>query len=104
MIALATPIVMYALETKAGVLVIAPEGAGWTLTFNGVWLGAYGSPQDAAHAVGIVHMGLLVGELFDLDDLAEDCARDGRYEFLLSAQPLPFTGAVGSPVNPIALK
>jgi hypothetical protein len=26
------------------------------------------------------------------------------YEFLLVAPPLPITGAVGSPVNPIALK
>jgi kynurenine formamidase len=56
------------------------------------------------HAVAIVHMGLLIGELFDLDALAEDCARDGRYSVLLSAQPLPFAGAVGSPVNPIAVK
>ncbi|MDA8398971.1 MAG: cyclase family protein [Actinomycetota bacterium] len=56
------------------------------------------------HAVGIVYMGLLLGELFDLDDLAEDCRRDGIFEMLLVAPPLPFTGAVGSPVNPIALK
>jgi kynurenine formamidase len=56
------------------------------------------------HAVAIVFMGLLVGEIFDLDELALDCARDGVYEFLFSAPPLPFTGAVGSPVNPLAIK
>jgi kynurenine formamidase len=56
------------------------------------------------HAAGIVHMGLLIGEIFALDALAEDCAGDGVYEFLFSAAPLPFTGAVGSPVNPIAVK
>ena len=49
-------------------------------------------------------MGLLVGEIFDLDPLAEDCAADGRYEFLLTAAPLPITGGVGSPVNPVAIK
>jgi kynurenine formamidase len=56
------------------------------------------------HIVLIVHAGLLVGEIFDLEALADDCARDGRYEFLFSAPPLPITGGVGSPVNPLAIK
>jgi kynurenine formamidase len=56
------------------------------------------------HIVLIVSMGLLVGEIFDLEDLADDCAADGRYEFLFSAVPLPITGGVGSPVNPVAIK
>jgi kynurenine formamidase len=56
------------------------------------------------HIVAIPNMGLLIGEMFDLDALAEDCASDGRYEFLFVAPPLPFPGAVGSPVNPIAIK
>lgn len=56
------------------------------------------------HIVLIVHMGLLVGEIFDLEALAADCASDGRYEFLFTAPPLPITGGVGSPVNPLAIK
>lgn len=56
------------------------------------------------HIVLIVSMGLLVGEIFDLEALADDCAADGRYEFLVSAAPLPITGGVGSPVNPVAIK
>jgi kynurenine formamidase len=56
------------------------------------------------HQVAIPHMGLFIGEMWDLDRLAEDCARDGRYDFLLVAAPIPFTGAVGAPVNPIAMK
>jgi kynurenine formamidase len=56
------------------------------------------------HAVGIVHMGLLVGEMFQLDELAADCAADGVYEFMLTAIPLPITGAVGAPVHPVAVK
>ena len=56
------------------------------------------------HIVLIVHMGLLLGEIFDLEDLAVDCADDGRYEFLFSGVPLPITGAVASPVNPVAIK
>ena len=56
------------------------------------------------HQVVIPNIGLTVGEMWDLDALAADCHADGRYEFLLTAAPLPITGAVGSPVNPIALK
>jgi kynurenine formamidase len=56
------------------------------------------------HLVFIVHMGLWVGEIFDLEPLADDCARDGVYEFLFCGPPLPFTRAVGSPLNPMAIK
>ncbi len=55
------------------------------------------------HAVGIVHMGLPLGENFALDRLAEACQRAGRWEFLFVAPALPLTGAVGSPVNPLAI-
>ncbi len=56
------------------------------------------------HQVAIPHLGLFLGEMWDLDALAEDCAADGVHEFWLTAAPLPVTGAVGSPVNPIAVK
>ena len=56
------------------------------------------------HQIVIPNMGLFVGELWDLDALAADCAADGRYDFFLVAAPIPFTGAVGAPVNPLAIK
>ncbi len=56
------------------------------------------------HQVAIPNIGLTIGEMWDLEALAADCAADGVFEFLLVASPLPITGAVGSPVNPIALK
>lgn len=56
------------------------------------------------HMILIVHAGMLVGEIFDLEGLADDCAKDGVYEFMLVAPPLPITGAVGSPINPQAIK
>jgi kynurenine formamidase len=56
------------------------------------------------HQILIPHMGLLVGEIFELDTLAEDCANDRVYEFQFVAPPLPITGAVGTPVNPLAIK
>lgn len=56
------------------------------------------------HCCAIPNMGLTLGEIFYLEALAEDCAQDGRYAFLLVAPPLPFTHAVGTPINPYAMK
>lgn len=56
------------------------------------------------HIVLLVHVGVLIGEIFDLEELGVDCAGDGVYEFLFVAPPLPITGAVGSPINPLAVK
>lgn len=56
------------------------------------------------HVCCLREMGMPLGEMFDMEALAADCAADERYSFMLSAAPLAFTGAVGSPVNPIALK
>jgi kynurenine formamidase len=56
------------------------------------------------HLLCIRDMGLTLGEMFDLDELADDCARDGVWEFLLSAPPLKVCGGVGSPLNPLAVK
>ncbi|MEU2118053.1 cyclase family protein [Streptomyces sp. NPDC016459] len=56
------------------------------------------------HQVVIPHIGLLIGEMWDFEALADDCAADGIHEFWLTAAPLPITGAVGSPVNPVAVK
>ena len=56
------------------------------------------------HLILIVHMGLWLGEIFDLDPLADDCAEDGVYEFMFCGPPLPFSRAVGSPLNPMAVK
>lgn len=56
------------------------------------------------HLVMVVNMGLFVGEIWYLDDLAADCANDGVYEFQLVAPPLVIPRAVGSPLNPQAIK
>ena len=56
------------------------------------------------HQVAIPHIGLFIGEMWDLDALAAACAADGTYDFFLTAGPLPITGAVGAPVNPIAVR
>jgi kynurenine formamidase len=56
------------------------------------------------HWIAIPMMGLTLGEIFYLAELASDCANDKRYEFMFVAPALPITGAVGSPVNPLAIK
>jgi kynurenine formamidase len=56
------------------------------------------------HMVGIRDMGLWLGEYWYLEDLAAACAADGRWECFLSAHVMPITGAVGSPVSPVALR
>jgi kynurenine formamidase len=56
------------------------------------------------HGALLRDLGLTIGELFDLDALAADCAEDGVYEFFFVAQPLRIPGAVGSPINPLAIK
>jgi hypothetical protein len=45
-----------------------------------------------------------LGELWHLDALAEDCATDGVYEFMVTSAPLNLTGGVGSPPNALAIK
>jgi kynurenine formamidase len=61
-------------------------------------------PTMAFHMVALRDMGMLLGELFVLEELAADCARDGVYEFFFAAPPLNFPRAVGSPINPLAIK
>ena len=75
-------------------------------SYTGRLVRVYAAPETAS---GGVHRprGALVLHPVDgshLTELAKDCAADKRYEFLFVAPALPITGAVGSPVNPLAIK
>ncbi|MET7400339.1 cyclase family protein [Dactylosporangium sp. NPDC005572] len=72
-------------------------------------------PGQAVPAKGVDHngsihrplialLGLALGEMWALHDLAADCAADGVYEFLLTAKPLNLVGGVGSTANALAVK
>jgi kynurenine formamidase len=74
-----------------------------TLAFE-VWPGEDDAVILPVHLLHLVEMGMTQGQNWVLDGLAEDCAADGVHEFLLEASPQPFTNAVGSPVNPVAVK
>lgn len=54
------------------------------------------------HQVAIPNMGLTIGEMWKLDELSKTCLGEGRWDFMLTAPSLPITGAVGTPVSPIA--
>ena len=56
------------------------------------------------HWVVIPAMGLYMGEMFNLKQLAEDCAADKVYEFFFCGAPLVIPGGTGSPINPQAIK
>jgi kynurenine formamidase len=73
---------------NVGVEVMKPEIGVWSLF----------------HMLTLRDMGMMLGEIWDLEALGADCAADKTYEFQLVAQALPFTGAVGTPINPIAIK
>jgi kynurenine formamidase len=55
------------------------------------------------HLLHLVEMGMTQGQNWVLDELADACAASGQATFLLDASPLPFTGGLGSPLNPTAV-
>jgi len=56
------------------------------------------------HWVVIPAIGIAMGEMLYMRDLAADCASDKRYEFFFCAPPLNLPGGTGSPINPLAIK
>jgi len=56
------------------------------------------------HMIALRDMGMPLAEILDLEEWASACARDHRYSGLFVGAPLPFTQAVGSPVNPLLLR
>jgi hypothetical protein len=55
------------------------------------------------HRILIPLLGLTIGELWDLDALAEACHERGSFEMLITAEPLHVRGGVGSPANALAV-
>jgi kynurenine formamidase len=64
--------------------------------------GTPGAPRGAVHDFALVHLGVHLFDNCDLEALAEAAATRKRWEFLLTAAPLPIRGGTGSPLNPIA--
>ncbi len=56
------------------------------------------------HGALIRDLGVVLTELYWLDDLADASAKDGQYTFFFSATPLKMEGGTGSPVNPLVIR
>ncbi|KAK7202805.1 hypothetical protein BZA70DRAFT_93964 [Myxozyma melibiosi] len=61
---------------------------GWTWLLHEVFLAGWGMP---------------IGELWDLERVAEKCEEVGRWSFLVTSQPLIIEGGVASPPNAMAV-
>ena len=54
------------------------------------------------HLLTLYAMGVAIFDNCDLEEVSKACAARNRWEFLLTASPLPVPGGTGSPLNPIA--
>jgi kynurenine formamidase len=64
----------------------------------------FGIASETLHFQMLSFFGMPIGEMWDLEALADDCARDRRYEFFFTSAPLNVPGGVGSPPNALAIK
>ncbi len=55
------------------------------------------------HMLGIIGMGLWLIDAANFEELAFECARLNRWEFMFVMAPLRFPHATGSPANPLTL-
>lgn len=85
------------------VAAMAADNIGLEALPGGMAVGLRGDRVNL-HGALLKDLGVYIGEIWWLEELAADCAKDGRYEFFLAAQPLNIPGAVGSPINPVAIK
>lgn len=87
--------------TESGIAVIAtdnmavedPHGTGSTRG---------GKSRLPLHRHCLFRLGIHLGELWYLSELAAEMRRQNRFRCLLTAPPLRMPGAVGSPVTPVA--
>lgn len=49
-------------------------------------------------------LGLPIGELFWLDDLARDCAAQGSWSCFITSAPINLAGGAATPPNAIAIR
>ena len=63
-----------------------------------------GEENEFLHFHMLAFFGMPIGEMWNLEGLADDCAADGNYDFFLTSAPLNVPGGVGSPPNALAIK
>ncbi|KAJ5007166.1 hypothetical protein K4K57_010896 [Colletotrichum sp. SAR 10_99] len=60
-------------------------------------------PQYWMHEILLGGWGMPIGELFDLEALAEKCKQEKRWSFFVSSEPCHVPGGVASPPNVLAI-
>ena len=63
-----------------------------------------GNETEFLHFHMLAFFGMPIGEMWNLEGLADECAADGDYDFFLTSAPLNIPGGVGSPPNALAIK
>jgi hypothetical protein len=61
-------------------------------------------PGKPSLHLAIARLGMVLGELFDLETLADDSAATGRYDCFFVSVPMNVRGGAGSPSNAMALR
>jgi|SRR5690625_56127 len=87
--------------SDSGVAAIASDNLAVEATGKQPGKGSKGSNLPL-HDLCLFRLGIHLGELWYLAELAKWLKKNNRTRFLLTAPPLRLTGAVGSPVTPIA--
>lgn len=90
---------------KMEVSILATDtGAVEVVPWEKEYMEAMGVPFAPLHGDLITNWGIMKGDQLLFDDLAEDSAKDGVYEFLFVAAPLPLIGAAAVQGSPLAIK
>ena len=82
---------------ERGVAMLGGDGT------NDVMPSGVDSVTQPIHQLTIVAMGMPLFDNLDLEAVALEASRQGRWEFLLVAAPLAMDGGTGSPLNPLAI-
>ena len=87
--------------TDSGLAVLVCDNRAVEFEHGALAAGEVG-PGLPLHEHCLFKLGIHLGEMWYLTELAEWLEANTRYRFFLSAPPLHLPGAVGSPANPIA--
>ena len=59
--------------------------------------------ESPIHILQITAMGMLCADSLQLEELANACEEEGRFEFMVFVAPLRLPKGTGCPFNPIAV-
>jgi kynurenine formamidase len=59
--------------------------------------------RQPIHQIVLIALGMPIFDNCDLETLSAEAAKRRRWEFLLTASPIPVGGGTGSPLNPVAI-